>query len=108
MSAELEKTGMRVHCLASGNVDPTGPAGKTTMNVIHAVARFERDLLVERAQSGLAGAKAAGKPPGRPSTLSAGRQDLVKERIRNGETISSIARQFGTGRQTIMRVREQA
>ena len=80
---------------------------KMTMNVINAVARFERDLLVERTQSGLARAKAAGKPLGRPSTLTAGQQNLVKGKIRNGETISSIVRQFGTSRQTIMRVRDQ-
>ncbi len=36
------------------------------------------------------------------------RADLVKEKIRNGETISSIAQQFGTSRQTIMRVRNHA
>ena len=61
------------------------------MNVINAVARFERDLLVERTQSGLARAKAAGKTLGRPSALSADQQDLAKKKIRNGETISSTA-----------------
>ena len=106
--ADLEEKGIRVHCLALGGVDLTSSAGKMTMNVINAVAQFERDLLVERTQSGLARAKAAGKPLGRPSTLSIGQQDLVKEKIRNGETISSIARQFGTSRQTSMRVRDQA
>ena len=103
--AALEKAGIRVHCLALGGVDLTSSAGKMTIN---AVAQFERDLLVERTQSGLARAKAAGKPLGQPSTLSAGQQGQVKEKIRNGETISSIARQFGTSRQTIMRVRDQA
>lgn len=106
--ADLEEKGIRVHCLALGGVDLTSSAGKMTKNVINAVAQFERDLLVERTQSGLARAKAAGKPLGRPSTLTAGQQNLVKEKIRNGETISSIARQFGTGRQTVMRVRDQA
>lgn len=106
--ADLEEMGIRVHCLALGGVDLTSSAGKMTMNVINAVAQFERDLLVERTQSGLARAKAAGKPLGRPSALSADQQDLVKEKIRNGEAISSIARQFGTSRQTIMRVRNQA
>ena len=79
-----------------------------TMNVINAVAQFERDLLIERTQSGLVRAKASGKLLGTPSTLSADQQNLVKEKIQNGETISAIARQFGTSRQTIMRVRDQA
>ena len=106
--SSLEEAGIRVHCLALGGVDLTSPAGKMTMNVINAVAQFERDLLVERTRSGLARARADGKLPGRPSALSAGQQELVRERIRNGETVSSVARQFGTSRQTIMRVRDQA
>lgn len=105
--AKLEDIGIRVHCLALGGVDLTSSAGKMTMNVINAVAQFERDLLIERTQSGLARAKAEGKPLGRPSVLSADQQEDVKEKIKNGEAISAIARQFETSRQTIMRVRDQ-
>ena len=105
--AKLEVIGIRVHCLALGGVDLTSSAGKMTMNVINAVAQFERDLLIERTQSGLARAKAEGKLLGRPSALSAGQQDEVKQKIRNGEAISAIAREFQTSRQTIMRVRGQ-
>ncbi|MEZ9362905.1 recombinase family protein [Vibrio cyclitrophicus] len=103
--AKLEEVGIRVHCLALGGVDLTSSAGKMTMNVINAVAQFERDLLIERTQSGLARAKAESKPLGRPSVLSAAQQEEVKERIKNGVAISSIAREFETSRQTIMRVR---
>ncbi len=79
-----------------------------TMNVINAVAQFERDLLIERTQSGLERAKATGKPLGRPSALTEGQQNEVKEKIQHGETISAIARHLKTSRQTIMRVRDQA
>ncbi|MGB0784431.1 MAG: recombinase family protein [Marinomonas sp.] len=103
--AKLEEVGIRVHCLALGGVELTSSAGKMTMNVINAVAQFERDLLIERTQSGLARAKAEGKPLGRPSVLSAAQQEEVKERIKNGVAISAIAREFETSRQTIMRVR---
>ena len=47
--AKLEKIGIRVHIVAFGGVDLTISAGKMTMNVINAVAQFERDLLIERA-----------------------------------------------------------
>lgn len=40
-----------------------------TMQVISAVTEFERDLLLERTNSGIALAKAAGKRFGRPSDL---------------------------------------
>jgi len=106
--ARLEKMGVRVHCLALGGVDLTSSAGKMTMNVINAVAQFERDLLIERTQAGLARAKAQGIHLGRPPALSADQQRLVRKKIENGETVSAIARQFSTSRQTIMRVRDQA
>jgi putative DNA-invertase from lambdoid prophage Rac len=105
--AKLEKMGIRVHCLALGGVDLTSSAGKMTMNVINAVAQFERDLLIERTQAGLSRAKARGKSLGRPPALSAVQQQIVREKIENGEAISAIARQFSTSRQTIMRVRDQ-
>jgi putative DNA-invertase from lambdoid prophage Rac len=104
--ARLEEVGIRVHCLALGGVDLTSSAGKLTMGVINAVAQFERDLLIERTQSGLARAKAQGKPPGRPTALTTGQQAQVRERIAAGETVSAIARDMGTSRQTIMRARD--
>lgn len=39
------------------------------MDVIAAVAEFERDLLIERTQAGISRAKAAGKAFGRPPAL---------------------------------------
>lgn len=62
----LAGRGIRVHCLALGGVDLTSAAGKMTMQVLGAVAEFERDLLIERTQSGLKRAKAEGKKLGRP------------------------------------------
>jgi putative DNA-invertase from lambdoid prophage Rac len=104
---KLETLGIRVHCLALGGVDLTSSAGKMTMNVINAVAQFERDLLIERTQAGLSRAKAQGKLLGRPSSLSFNQQQSVLDKIANGETVSAIARKFNTSRQTIMRVRNQ-
>ena len=62
----LADLGVKVHCMALGGVDLTSPAGKMTMAVISAVAEFERDLLIERTQAGLARAKSEGKVLGRP------------------------------------------
>ena len=49
-------------------------------------------------------AKAQGKPLGRPTALSPDQQQIVREKIESGETVSAIARQFNTSRQAIMRV----
>lgn len=102
---QLATSDIRVHCLALGGVDLTSPAGKMTMQVISAVAEFERDLLLERTHSGIARAKAAGKRFGRPSVLSEEQQSKVIARINAGISISAIAREFNTTRQTILRVK---
>jgi putative DNA-invertase from lambdoid prophage Rac len=67
--AKLADMGVRVHCLALGGVDLTSAAGRMTMQVINAVAQFERDLLIERTQSGIERAKAEGVVLGRPGAL---------------------------------------
>ena len=102
----LASIGVRVQCLALGGVDLTSPAGKMTMGVIAAVAEFERDLLIERTQSGLARAKAQGKVLGRPPSVDAQASKIVVERLQRGEAVAALAREYGTSRQSIMRIRQ--
>lgn len=101
----LDAAGVRVHCLALGGVDLTSPAGKMTMQVINAVAEFERDLLIERTQAGIRRAKAEGKTFGRPSALTTDQRAVVVDRLNAGASVAQIARDMKTSRQTIMRVR---
>lgn len=102
---QLAASNIRVHCLALGGVDLTSPAGEMTMQVISAVAEFERDLLLERTHSGISRAKAAGKRVGRPSVLKKEQQLTMIARIDAGISISAIAREFDTTRQTIQRIK---
>jgi len=102
----LTGLGVRVHCLALGGMDLTSPAGKMTMGVIAAVAEFERDLLIERTQSGLSRAKAEGKTLGRPRSIEGEMLESVKAKLAAGETIAAIAKAHKTSRQTIMRIRD--
>lgn len=55
--------------LALSGVDFISAAGKMTMQVILAVAEFEKDQLIERTHSGLARARVASKRFGQPPTL---------------------------------------
>jgi putative DNA-invertase from lambdoid prophage Rac len=103
--AKLEKMGIRVHCLALGGVDLTSSAGKMTMGVINSVAQFERDLLIERTQSGLARAKSNGKILGRPNALSELQKKQAIEQLQEGKPIAAIARNLNVSRQTIMRIK---
>ena len=104
----LAKLGIRVYCLALGGADLASAAGRMTMQVINAVAQFERDLLIERTNSGLARAKAAGEKLGRPKVLDDKKAAAARAALQAGATVSAVAKQFDTSRQTIMRVRDAA
>lgn len=104
----LAAEGVRVHCLALGGVDLTSAAGKMTMGVIAAVAEFERDLLIERTQSGLARAKAAGKVLGRPQSLTADQQQDIIARRGQGVSLGVLAKEFNVSRAAIQRVEKRA
>ncbi|MDK6763322.1 helix-turn-helix domain-containing protein, partial [Escherichia coli] len=69
------------------------------------VAEFERDLLLERTHSGIVRARGAGKRFGRPPVLNEEQKQVVFERIKSGVSISAIAREFKTSRQTILRAK---
>ena len=87
--AKLAELGVRVHCLALGGVDLTSSTGMLTMNVINAVAEFERNLLVERTQAGLSRAKAEGKTLGRPRASRTISGKAVERRLDEGATVSA-------------------
>ena len=103
----LAAMGVRVHCLALGGVDLTSAAGKMTMGVLNTVAEFERDLLIERTNAGIARAKAEGKAMGRPSALTDEQQAQVLQRLAAGAAVAQLARDYKTSRTTIMRLREK-
>lgn len=98
---QLAAIGIRVHCLALGGVDLTSVAGKMTMQVLSAVAEFERDLLIERTQQGLKRAKAEGKKLGRPQALDTTR--AVLELKAQSKSQSEVARELGIGLSTVKR-----
>lgn len=104
----LATEGVRVHCLALGGVDLTSPAGKMTMGVIAAVAEFERDLLIERTQAGLARAKAEGKTLGRPTALSIEQQTAIRAKRSEGASLGALAKEYGVSRAAIQRVEKRA
>ncbi|WP_338807072.1 recombinase family protein [Pseudomonas chlororaphis] len=97
----LAGIGIRVHCLALGGVDLTSPAGRMTMQVLSAVAEFERDLLVERTQQGLMRAKAEGKRLGRPVAVKT--TNNVQRLKQQGLVQTQVASELGIGIATVKR-----
>jgi putative DNA-invertase from lambdoid prophage Rac len=98
---DLAEYGIRVHCLALGGVDLTSAAGKMTMQVLEAVAEFERDLLIERTQAGLARVKKEGMKLGRPEALGTTKSILTLKD--QGRSQSEVAAELGLGIATVKR-----
>ena len=103
----LDTMGVRVLCLHLGGADLTSPSARMTMQILSSVAEFERSLLIERTQSGLARAKAEGKTLGRKPKLDVRQQIEVRARLAEGATVYQVAKDFGVARQVIMRVRDK-
>lgn len=95
---------VEVVVLQLGKLDLTSPAGKLMMNMLAAVAEMERDLLVERTQSGLARAKAEGKTLGRPTRTTPEQRAVIVKRYQAKESISALAREYGISRASVMRI----
>ena len=100
---DLGLRGVRVHCLQLGGTDLNSAAGKIIMGVICEIAAFEKDLLIERVNSGLKRAKAEGRILGRPSRLTNQQKGDIRRRKEAGETIYSLAKSYGVDRRLIQR-----
>jgi putative DNA-invertase from lambdoid prophage Rac len=104
----LTAIGVRIHCLQLGGADLTSPAGKMIMGMLNTFAEFERDLLIERTQAGLARAKKEGKQLGRQAVLTPAQRADVRAKVGAGISVAAIARDLKTSRMTVMRARDEA
>lgn len=93
---------IEVVVLQLGKLDLTSAAGKLMLTMLAAVAEMERDLLVERTQSGLARAKAEGKTLGRPSKTTEEQRRQIATDYAAGVSVSELARRFDVSRANIL------
>lgn len=114
-SIDIQKTfqwftqqGIRLIVLQLGNLDLTSSSGALMIKVLSAVADFERQLIIERVQAGLARAKAENKKLGRPSKTSASDKQQIISKLAQGATVSQLAKDFGISRASVIKIRETA
>lgn len=100
----LAKRRIEVIVLQLGKLDLTSPAGKLMLSMLAAVAEMERDLLIERTQSGLARAKSEGKILGRPAKTTDKQRSEIKTMRKNGSSVSELSRTYSVSRASIMRI----
>ena len=86
------------------NIDTTTSGGKLVFHIFGALAEFEREIIRERTQAGLASARSRGKVGGRPKALSARQVQILRTMAADKSlTVSDICKTLGIGRTTFYR-----
>ena len=105
---ELTAHRVALVCPSQG-IDTSGlnPASQLQLNILMAIAEFERAIIQERVTAGLRAAKANGVKLGRPSTL-AEHADVVCALVEQGLGVRPIARQLGLPVASVFKLVRQA
>ena len=86
------------------SIDTTTPGGRLVFHVFAALAEFERDLIRERTNAGLAAARARGRKGGRPSVMTPDKLAIARDMYASGEhTVAAIAAALGVSRASVYR-----
>src|SRR2546429_7279602 len=91
-------------------IDTTTPGGKLIFHLMGALAEFERDLIRERTNAGLAAARARGRVGGRPKKLQTNGKVALARRMYadQSHSISEICAALGISRATLYRYVKEA
>ena len=96
--------GLKVLTGQGASIDTTTANGRLMFNFFAALAEFERELIVERTNAGLAAARARGRNGGRPFKMTAAKLRLAQAAMGKPETkISELCAELGVTRQTLYR-----
>ena len=83
-------------------IDTSSAGGKISFGIFAALAEFERELIRERVNAGLAGARQKGRIGGRPRALSEVQINVAKA-MRDTHSLAQIADHLGVGKATVHR-----
>ncbi len=99
--AYLEVEGVGLVSLQEA-INTTTSTGKLVFHIFGALAEFERNLMVERTQAGLAAARARGRQGGRPPTLNLEQQQMVYDLYQSQKhPIKDLCAMFGISKPTL-------
>lgn len=98
---DLEQRGVGFESLTE-KIETGSAAGKLVFHVFAALAEFERGLIRERTQAGLAAARARGRAGGRRPKLDEQQVREIKILLRNPDIqVADVARRYGVSRTTL-------
>ena len=100
--SELQGTGRDLY-LHQQAIDTSTPSGRAMFQMLGVFAEFERGMIRERVNAGLARAKAKGVRLGRPK-VDAAVEQRIKEMRSAGKGIHAIRSELGIGASVVQRV----
>jgi DNA invertase Pin-like site-specific DNA recombinase len=106
----LTGRGVRVTFLKHG-LSFTGEDNSTSklmLNIMAAVAEFEREMIRERQREGIAVAKAQGRYRGGKAKLAPAKARELAARVQDGEPKAKLAREYGISRETLYQYLRQS
>ena len=84
------------------NIDTTTPTGKLIFHIFASLTEFEKDIIRERTNAGLAAARARGRNGGRPKSLTEKQVNLLKSLYSDKNTpVTEIAKLLNISIKTI-------
>ena len=95
---EEKKVGFRS---LQDSMDTSSSGGKLIFHVFGALAEFERNLIRDRTNAGLAAARARGRKGGRPQKLSENQQQMVVRAWREGTPVPDILKAANISKSTL-------
>lgn len=99
---DLHKKGIIINILNMGVAD-NSPMGKLMVTMLLAFAEFERDMIVERTQTGR---QNTGRVGGRPHKFSEAKLKLAMKLLDDGNSYTSVAEQTGISKSTLIRAKK--
>lgn len=84
-------------------VDTTTPTGRLTYTILASVAEWEREMITERINAGLARARAEGKKFGRPVEVPADLPSAIRKLRAEDKSLGEIAKLVGVSKTTVAR-----
>ncbi|MBV8398077.1 MAG: recombinase family protein [Acetobacteraceae bacterium] len=97
----LKERGVAFRSLTE-QMDTTTPQGELLFHIFGALAQFERALIQERVQAGLAAARRRGRRGGRPMAIDPEKLSAVIAALEGGASKAAVCRTFGIRRSTLI------
>jgi putative DNA-invertase from lambdoid prophage Rac len=104
---QCRSAGASLRCVELGQADLTGRPEPSAVKALRALMRLDANCRSLRSRDSIAAVRESGRHTGRPPSLTVQQRRSVLQALDRGQSVSEVARRFGTSRQTVMRIRAE-